>query len=264
MNALTISFPVTLRDGHRRFLANAYNLGDNILQFNFMRRACRENTDLRIDYFCKAEYHGQLRHLIDTEWSHQITLRPLEERPKGVLDTWIGSGFYFDHPRRDYYNEFYLEWFQFLAEAMGIECPIRERNDVLMRHPGIVLDNDPIDVFVINCQPKSGQFEFEPHYWDHAMAEWAKTLKVVAIGETSAPGVIKATVGLLSIADLACSAKEVVSICTGPLHMAFNTCSIRHVRRWHIFHRSNIYTYNDNILHYRDSKSILTIRPCAT
>lgn len=262
MNA--VSFPVSARDGQRRFLANAYNLGDNILQFNFMRRACMENHQLLITYYCKAEYHNQLSQLIDSEWEHQITLYPLEQRPPGVLDTWIGSGFYFEHPRRDYYNEFYLEWFQWLAEAMGIECPIRERNDVLMRHPGIVRDDDLIDVFVINCPPKSGQFEFEPKYWDEAMATWAKTLKVVALGETHAPGVARVAVGLLGIAELACSAREVVSICTGPLHMAFNTASIRSVNRWHIFHRSNIYTYNDNILHYRDSKSILDIRPCAT
>lgn len=262
MNA--IAFPVAARIGHRRLLANAYNLGDNILQFNFMRRACLENRQLLIDYFCKSEYHRQLRQLIDTEWSDQITMLPLELRPKGVLDTWIGSGFYFDHPRRDYYNEFYVEWFQFLAEAMGIECPIRERNDVLMRHPGIVRDDEPLDVLVINCPPRSGQFEFEPQYWDEAMANWAKTLKVVALGETNAPGVKRAEVGLLGIAELACSAREVVSICTGPLHMAFNTASIRSVNRWHIFHRSNIYTYNDNILHYRESKSILSIRPCDT
>lgn len=242
-------------------ISNVANLGDNLFQFNFMRRACVENRELEIDYYCKSEYHDQLTELIDDQWSNQIRLHPLGKRPVNTLETWIRSDFYKRHPRKEFYNEFYVEWFRYLSEKMGIRCPIRENNDVLMHHPAIAPSNLRADILVINCTPMSDQFDYEPSYWDRAMLKWTKNNQVCALAPTPVLEVFTPKLTLLGIARLACTARTVVSICTGPLHMAFNTVSINTVKSWHIFHKWNVYTYGPNIYHYRKNKKILRIKP---
>ena len=65
---------------------------------------------------------------------------------------------------------------------------------------------------------------------------------------------------LPQIGVLATCAKTVISVCTGPLHVAFNTTSIKdQSRKWHIFHNTNSYTYSANITMHRNGMELNSI-----
>lgn len=235
-------------------LKNTANLGDNLLQLNFMRRACRKDRSLTFDYFCKSEYHTALSDFIN----NQILLLPLEVAPPDTLDTWIAApchgGFYHRHPLQREYPQFYLAFFTMLARRLGIDNPIRTVGDVMLQASCFESwpDRSFVDVLVIDCPAKSGQFNFVPEQWSDAVAR------------LRAKGLLVATVNgmgrtLKEIGQLAVNAKHVWAVGTGPLHAAFNTVAAQRVESWHIFDHCHDYCYNDRVVMHHSGLDLESI-----
>lgn len=244
-------------------LENSKNLGDNLLQLNFMRKACLANRQLEIDYYCKTDYHESLAPFIDSEWSNQIRLHPWEQRPASAIDTWIAGnllpGFYWNHPKRRIYNEFYYEWFKHLAAHMGISQVVKTHYEVALSHP-VFDDLGPIqgsqfyqiyDCLVLDCDPMSGQFHFDRATWELAKTRWRQKWNIISAHD--------AQLTLVQIGLLARAAKTVVAICTGPLHAAFNSRALETVKQWHVFHAAHTYNYVPQIKAWRTNSEVLAI-----
>lgn len=247
-------------------LENSKNLGDHLLQLNYMRQVCRLNVCVGFVYYCRSQYHAALRDFLEPGWGSQFSLQPWFSRPVGATDVWIGGSlrpnFYWTHPKRQVYNEFYLEWFKLISGELGLVCPFNKPADIALDHP-IFDDNSilpenlrgDIDCLLIDCAPMSGQFRFNQDEWDAAKTRWrAAGLSVVAISE------LKPQLSLPQIGVLACQAAEVVSVCTGPLHAAFNQRALRRVRKWHVFHACHSYSYVPQIQMYRSNEALRQIK----
>ena len=243
-------------------LKNSANLGDNLLQLNFMRRACRQHRELEFNYYCNPDYHAALLDFVDKEWSDQFRLLPLSLAPAGTLDTWIAApchnGFYHRHPLQREYPQFYVDFFAMLGHRLGFASPIKSVQDVLLEHPAFSADDRTVwdggDVLVLDCPAKSGQFEFVAEDWARAVHRWRNLgHKVVTVGGMGW--------SLLEIGRLAVHAKHVIGVGTGPLHAAFNTVSINSVARWDIFDHCHNYRYNDRVRMHGHGLELLRISP---
>lgn len=234
-------------------LKNTRNVGDSLLQINFMRRACMENKQLEFDYYCKDEYHEDLG---DFTSDCQIRLLPLNDAKEDTVDTWIAApchgDFYHKHPRHAEYPYFYLDFFAMLSEKIGIKNPIKSIDDVMLYHPDIVKSTDHLDILVIDCPPSSDQLKYVVEDWDSAVKEWKKCGRAVAT-------VRDMGLSLLEIALLATSTSRVVAIGTGPLHAAFNTVAAQTVKRWDIFDRYHSYRYNSRVNMHSSSESLVEL-----
>ena len=142
---------------------NALRLGDNLVQLNFLRRACLANQDMEITHYhhpqlCKFEEIDALRSDIST----RLRIRSIEEAPAGSIDSWRNAGGWWErHPDKLNFAKFHLAWFDELSGRMGIPNPIRAVDDLLLDYP--TLDSfiqmaPECDVLVINSPGLSGQF----------------------------------------------------------------------------------------------------------
>lgn len=147
---------------------NALRLGDNLVQLNFLRRACLANPSLEVTHYhnpqlCRAEEIDALR----TDMSLRLRLRPIDQAPPGSIDSWRNAGGWWErHPDRLDFAKFHMTWFAELAGRLGIPNPIRTVSDLLLNYP--TLDSfipmaPECDVLVINSPGLSGQFlNFNP------------------------------------------------------------------------------------------------------
>ena len=147
---------------------NALRLGDNLVQLNFLRRACLADPSLEVTHYhhpqlCRFKEIDALRSDIST----RLRIRSIEEAPPGSIDSWRNAGGWWErHPDRLDFAKFHLAWFEELAGRLGIPNPIRTVDDLLLDYP--TLDSfiplaPECDVLVINSPGLSGQFlNFNP------------------------------------------------------------------------------------------------------
>jgi hypothetical protein len=142
---------------------NALRLGDNLVQLNFLRRACLADPALEVTHYhnpqlCRFEEIDALRSDIST----RLHIKPIDEAPAGSIDSWRNAGGWWErHPDRLNFAKFHLAWFDELAGRMGISNPMRTVDDLLFDYP--TLDSfipmaPECDVLVINSPGMSGQF----------------------------------------------------------------------------------------------------------
>jgi hypothetical protein len=235
-------------------------LGDNLLAVNFLRKLVLSN-ELKIRYACPREYHLQLYPFIEPT----ISLLPLEELKENWDNVWIAQNdvWFHSHPDFPYFHGLYYEFFQNLCIRLKLDCPVVQTSDVLLSHPAIApIPGLDIDVLMLNCPPLSKQFDFDPGIWELAAERWhSQGLKIWTankVRDTAIPSTRELGYGLIDIARLACHAKMVVSVCTGPLHAALNQSSIKTVMEWHVFHKWNIYDY-PNVTMHRQNEDLLDL-----
>jgi hypothetical protein len=247
-------------------LHNSAHLGDNILQINYMRRALKmqpdDNSyyDIGFEYATKPEYIPQLLPMVE-DCGNWLKIIPLEDKHAESIETWIGyEGYYYNHPEHWVYDKFYVAWFKHLSEKLGILNPIRNNQDVLFKHPSIK-KNIEYDILFINCVPLSGQFDYERWEWEKTIIDVAKHCSVMTVQPVA--GIISAVdmaMDVLEIGSLACGARRVVGVCTGPLHTCLNTVAIDTVQKWDIFTHNKKYEYNDRIEMHFSGAYLETIR----
>lgn len=147
---------------------NALRLGDNLVQLNFLRRACLADPALEVTHYhnpqlCRAEEIDALR----TDISLRLRIRPIDQAPPGSVDSWRNAGGWWErHPDRLDFAKFHLAWFDELAGRLGIPNPIRSVPDLLLDYPTLeefIPMTPECDVLVINSPGLSGQFlNFNP------------------------------------------------------------------------------------------------------
>jgi hypothetical protein len=142
---------------------NAFRLGDNLVQLNFLRRLCLQNPELEITHYynpelCRFEEIDALR----SDISRRLFLKTIDQAPKDSIDSWRGSdGYWYGHPDRLDFAKFHLCWFEELASRMAVKNPIRKTEDLLFDYwalESFIPMTEDFDVVVINSPGLSNQF----------------------------------------------------------------------------------------------------------
>jgi hypothetical protein len=244
-------------------VGNKCNLGDNIQSLMWLQK-CLEINDIDfIHYYARPEIVINLPALINPKWYDKFEFHDIKGSPKSYVELWLGQNGWIQtyHKTYQYYDQVMFHWYSVKSEEMGLKNPLHSSLDLLFDHPLLKKDLDiDIDILLGNCEPKSEQFKYDAGYWLSAIDVWeGRGLKVVTLGEYMPDMLIHGPWNYITIAMMACRAKKVVSICTGPLHLMFNTRSIQTVKEWHIFHGSHSYSYNSSIYSHTLNEEVLEL-----
>jgi len=222
---------------------NAYHLGDNLIHLNFLRRIALNNSDRQFVHYCDWHLKRQLKDVVqDVPNIKLLELNYL--LPNDSIDAWRGAhGHWYNHPNRNDFVGYHLEWFESLSERMGVENTVKIPGDMLFDYPAIIestLDGVfqvPFDVLVVNSAPGSGQFRnFDKHGLSMLASQMAKNgLEVVVtspvpnylghVPSTSSRGLSVTQIGTLS---LHCS--HILMVSTGPSWPTFNVWNLNAIK----------------------------------
>ena len=192
-------------------------MGDNIIQLNFLRRACQLNPDVQFihyynPYFCNG---CELNPFIEG-LEHRITISSSPPPPHSI-DSWRGPLWY-SHPDRLDFAKFHLYWFNHLSSIMQIANPIQSVDDLLIDYPLLYAEDIPnFDVVVINSPAFSGQYNSynEEDYNQLIIKLLAYDYSVITTKPTN---LCASTVGhnVAWIGAVSANAKLIIGTSTGP------------------------------------------------
>jgi tetratricopeptide (TPR) repeat protein len=132
-------------------------LGDNLSHLQLLRKLARRHPRTQFYHSAAEDYLPQLRELVvdlpNVELGSQVR--------EGAIEVWKGhGGFWYSHPQKNDFCQFYVQWFDEVAKKMGLENPIKAPEHFLFDYPGLIrktpLDGN-FDFLIINSPPMSGQ-----------------------------------------------------------------------------------------------------------
>lgn len=143
-------------------------LGDNLTHLQFLRKLACRYPNTRFVHAAHSNYLPELCEVVadvtnielrgfhyEGEW------REIEPPEKSSIEAWKNhEGFWANHPDKNDFCAFYVDFFNHLARKMGLENPIKRPEHFLFDYPALIkktpLDG-PFDFLIINSPPMSGQ-----------------------------------------------------------------------------------------------------------
>lgn len=213
-----------------------YNLGDNIVQLNYLRKLAKRYPDQKFIHAVNGGLLPQLKDVIADVST--ISLIDLSQKDPSAIDAWKNrNGDFFAHVKRDDWAAFYVEFFARLSADLGVENPITQPSDLLFDYPAIAAKSYPeIDFLIINSTPLSGQFrKFWPEQLDlligklkakgYSVVTTSRSSHEVACTQTYVPPMTITDIGALSR-----RCKYIFGIATGPIWPTFNIWNLETVK----------------------------------
>lgn len=134
-------------------------LGDNLAHLHFLRKVAQLNTGATFEHAAHACYLPQLIDVVAD--LPNIVLRDIRYiSQKKAINAWKNRGrFWEQHPLRNDYGPFMLDWFRELASDMGTQSPFKTESDLLFDYPAIKdVSCEKFDILLVNSEPLSGQW----------------------------------------------------------------------------------------------------------
>lgn len=210
---------------------NRYHLGDNLVHLHFLRKLAQKYPERDFAHLCIEQHLQQLRPLVAD--LPNLALEAFRDgNEQDSMDAWRGAGdFWYKHPRRLDFTAFHFDWFDHLAEKMGLENPIKSAEDLRFDYPALAWQKkggDAVDYLLINSIPHSGQFRgFNSHDFDnlaglliargHSVVTTAPTNSGASCTHNGGTGL-----SITAIGSLSRSARVIVGVVTGPFWPCFN------------------------------------------
>lgn len=216
---------------HRTFCALRF--GDNIAHLLLLRRLAKLHPGDRFVHYARQIYHDWLREVVE-DLPNVALLAVADNAPwdfeiPGAVNAWKGAGNHWQtHPNRNDYVEYFVEWYAAVAGRLGLESPIRTRDDFLFDYPALQTAtpcSEDYDFLVVNHRPMSGQFQgFSAHEMDLLCDELAsaghKIITTQPSGLHRCTGEYRMTA--TGIGNVSIRAKHIVMVSTGPSWPTFN------------------------------------------
>jgi hypothetical protein len=207
-----------------------YHLGDQITHLNFMRKVIEREPSISWTHAMPAPYLAQMNEVVAD--LPQIKLISLDDKPSDAIDIWKNrAGDFWQHPKRNDWLAYHIEFFDKLARDLGLESPMQEADDFLFDYPAIAdwfVDNEyecP-QVLVINSQPMSGQM---PQYSADAFVGLVDKLRErysVRVTQTLPhrrhDDILTHPLTLSQIGGLSIASEYIIGVATGPIWPTFN------------------------------------------
>ncbi len=240
---------------------NAFHLGDNVFSMIYFSRIKKyiEDKKINIEYYCKPEYHNQLKEFIP---SSNIILKEYRENmdTSGMHNIWIGHREYkCNYYTRDKcddksvsngFNDFLKAFYNDFSEKINFPNKKLENfaytdDDLLTRYESLPDAYKNVDILIVNSDPLSGQFKTDDSAWVKKIEEFAKKWKVVITKKTTDK--VKCTTDdkltIKDIAAISTHTKIIIAVNTRIVPGFFNSYTLENIKRAYIFDSNEHYSY---------------------
>ncbi|TAN51768.1 MAG: hypothetical protein EPN21_05645 [Methylococcaceae bacterium] len=203
-----------------------YNLGDNLAHLHYLRKQAVRYAD---HHFVHAAKYAHLPQMIEVICDiPNISLIDITYKPEHSQDAWKNrDNYFYSHAGWQDYAVFYLDFFRYLSDKLGLISPFEKAEDLLFDYPAILKTRyAEYDFLVINSAPMSGHFpEFNPADFDTliaALLDRGYSVATTAPSHTNAPCTMNSQLSVTAIGGLSLSCKYIVGVSTGPSWPTFN------------------------------------------
>lgn len=215
---------------------SAFRLGDNLAHLHFLRAMAKKYPSIHFQHAALLTYLPEMIEVVAD--LPNISLRDIMHcRGEHGVNAWKNAGGYWEnHPRKNEYAAFMLEWFDLLAKRMGLEAPFKEPHDLLFDYPALrreisgqgglslhpnTVQFAPFDFLVVNSIPMSGQWRgFDEVGFNTLIQSLSQRHSVICTRRTgldvastdTIPGFTVTGIGALSLF----AQKGIIMVSTGP------------------------------------------------
>lgn len=203
-------------------------MGDNLAHLLFLRKVAKANPDKHFVHAANQAYLPQLIEVVSDVTN--ISLCDVESSvvPIHSVDVWKNHrDFWVNHPDKNDYVRFYLDFYEKIADKMMVDNPIKSGDDFFFDYPALSRKTsitEEFDVLVVNSPPMSGQFK---GYRDMSelIEMLARKLKVVCTHPVRSPEIactLKLGMTVSQIGSLSTQCNKILMVATGPCWPTFN------------------------------------------
>jgi hypothetical protein len=232
------------------------------------------HDDLSFVFYVKKRYVAEMMyHVAGLE--DRIKIGSLMDRKKWErrtksksINSWYGSKKLETGVKKGVYllNERYFEFFTKLSEDIGVPCPFKDSNGILMNNPTILERAHPdipedFDILLINSAAYSNQYRQPARFFDEFIEQLKDQYKIITTrspADQSIPCTLDYGLNLLQIGNISTKVKYVVAVATSPIIPSFNVWSIETVKKWAVLSNRSSYTYRDNITRFNKVQHVLS------
>jgi hypothetical protein len=225
------------------YFYNRMHYGDNILnlKFFYVNTKLLKEKGIQIHYYYDSLYIKDIKELERYVDPTVVHLHILSEKPESAIELWMGKTINNIKSSNidKYFNKFYKQILIYLGLAhLKIDTSLYQKEDYLL---DVYEKLDPkfkdIDIFLLNNEPSSGQFDYDKTTLD-ALANrlLSKKLKVVVLKPVGdIPSTNAAGLSLQDIGAISTHAKYIIGVDTGALTPCYNSYTKKYVKKWIIF-----------------------------
>lgn len=235
---------------------NTKHLGDCIQTLHFLTNATEKN-DVFFNFICNPTHHKQLQELLINH-SDKVKLSNYISPGEECIETWVaGYGNYGkineESIRINGYLDqatcFLIHWNN-VSNIMKIKCPFTIKSDLIFNQQVLsepCKHETQYDYLFINSQPLSLLYEnFNEESVSFLQKLKVKNKTVITTKKIEDyPCTLDYGLSVVEIGKLAKNVKNVVSVNSGPLHLAMNKWSINTINTFTVWSPSETFGYNE-------------------
>ena len=232
-----------------------YHLGDNLIHVNYIKRAARKNPKIKFIHYAKKSYIKDLKLCIGKMENVQIL--PLRKRPFFSVDSWKNYGGYWgQHPHKNDFVKFHLNFFEILSKKLDIENPIQCRNDLIFESD-VFVENlkkyENYDILIVNSKPLSGQFIYEEQEFNRLILSLAHKFKLITTQKVkNLPCTTDYQMSVHDIGTLSLSCKYHLMISTGPSWVVLNDYNLNNSKGIFLLLQNEYIDFEEKIIVIND------------
>lgn len=203
-----------------------WNLGDHLAHLHYLRKQAIHYPEHQFVHAANFDFLPQMIEVVSDLCN--ISLIDIAYKPECSQDAWKNrDDYYINHAKWSDYATFYVEFFQYLSEKLGLESPIHSTTDLLFDYPAILKKRYAnFDFLVINSAPKSGQFlGFNANDFNELIGLLigrGYSVVTTAPSAHNVPCTQKSNLSVSAIGGLSLGCKYIVGVSTGPSWPTFN------------------------------------------
>jgi hypothetical protein len=145
----------------------------------------------------------------------------------GSIEVWKNhEGFWINHPLKNEFCSFYVDFFNQLARKMGLENPIQKPENFLFDYPALIQKtpfDGPFDFLLINSPPLSGQLRGYSNLSETALRLKSHGYSVIVTHPVDGITCTQdAKMSVTAIGALSRHCRFIIQVSTGPSWPTFN------------------------------------------
>lgn len=235
---------------------NEYHLGDCVFHLHYLRHL---DKNINIDFYVNNKYINELN--LHIQGYENINIKDIAGYNKSGYNSWIGEIYFLPEnwvKEVMLYDKFYLKWFDYLSNKIGIDNPIK---DMLFDYELLSYDHMiKYDILFINSIPYSAQIAYPIDIIDAKAIELSKNFKVITTRKIgNLPCTSDYNMNLVNIGQLSNNVSYVIGINTAPIILTMNKFNINKIERYYIIDSNKTYSYS-NVYHLRTLDDILEFK----